>query len=69
MYVMVSVFVSSEVDCGFKPLSGKTRDFKIGICCFSVVHAALRSKNKDSVARNQDVSEWWNMSTHGLLFQ
>jgi hypothetical protein len=30
----------------------------VGVCCFSAKHAALRSKNKDWLARNQDnVSE------------
>jgi hypothetical protein len=34
------------------------------------VHAALRSKNKDWLARNQDnVSEWGDISFRGLLFQ
>ena len=27
--------------------SGKTKDYQIGICCFSAKHAALRRKNKD----------------------
>ena len=34
-------------------------DYKIGICCFSTKHAALRRKSKDWLARNQvNVSEW-----------
>jgi hypothetical protein len=41
--VMVSVLTSSVVDRGFEPLSGLTKDYKIGICCFSAKHAALRS--------------------------
>jgi hypothetical protein len=50
--------------------SGQTKDYKIGICCFSSKHAALRSKSKDWLARNQNnVSEWNNISTRGLLFQ
>jgi hypothetical protein len=37
---------------------------------FSDKHAALRSKNKDLFARNQDnVSELNDMSTRGLLCQ
>ena len=56
--IMVSVFASSAVD------------YKIGICCFSAKHAALRSKSKDWLARNQNnVSEWDDMSIHRLLFQ
>jgi len=64
--VMVSILASSAVDRG----SGQTKDYKIGICCFSTKHAALRSKSKGWLARNQDnVSEWSDMSTRGLLFQ
>ena len=67
---MVSMLASSAVDRGFEPWSGKTKDYKIGICCFSAKHAALRRKNKDWLARNQNnVSEWSDMSTCGLLFQ
>jgi hypothetical protein len=67
---MVSVLASSAVDHGFKPLSGQTKDYKIGICYLSAKHAALRSKSKDWLARNQNnVSEWGDMSIRGLLFQ
>jgi hypothetical protein len=46
------------------------KDYKISICCFSAKHAALRRKSKDWLARNQNnVSEWSDMSTRGLLFQ
>jgi hypothetical protein len=67
---MVSVLASSTVDRGFKPRSGQTKDYKIGICCFSAKHTALRSESKDWLARNQNnVSEWSDMSTRGLSFQ
>ena len=67
---MVSVFASSEVDWGFESQSGQTKDYKIGICCFSAKHAALRRKSKDWLARNQNnVSQWSDMSTSGQLFQ
>ena len=33
--VMVSMVISSTVDCGFEPRSGQTKDYKICICCFS----------------------------------
>ena len=67
--VMVSVLDSSVVDLGFEPWSGQTKDYIIGICCFSAKHAALRSKSKDRLARNQNnVSEWGDMSIRGLLF-
>jgi hypothetical protein len=38
---MVSVLASSVVDHGFESLSDQTKDYKIGICCFSAKHAAL----------------------------
>jgi hypothetical protein len=56
-------------DLGFDPRSSQTEDYNIGICCFSTKHAALRSKSKDRLARNQDnVSEWSIMYIRGLLF-
>jgi hypothetical protein len=68
--VMVSMLASGVVDCGFEPWSGQTKDYKIGICCFSAKHAAFRRKSKDWLARNQDnVSKWGDISTRGLLFQ
>jgi hypothetical protein len=61
--VMVSVLASRAVDRGFEPWWGQTKDYKIGICCFSAKHASLRSKSKDWLARNQNnVSEWGDMS-------
>ena len=67
---MVSMFASSTVDRGFELRSGQTKAYKIGICCFSAKHAALRRKSKDWLARNHNnVSEWRDMSTRGLLFQ
>ena len=68
--VMVCVLASSAVDRGFESQSGQTKDYKIGICCFSAKHAALRRKSNDWLARNQNnVSEWSDISTRGLLFQ
>jgi hypothetical protein len=68
--VMDSVLASSVVDRGFEPRSGQTKDYKLGICCFSAKHAALRRKRKYWLARNQNhVSEWSDISTCGLLFQ
>jgi hypothetical protein len=55
---MFSVLASSVVDRGFEPGPGQTKDYEIGMCCFSVKHAALRRKSKDLLARNQNnVSE------------
>jgi hypothetical protein len=51
------------VDRGLELRSVQTKDYEIGICCFSAKHAALRRKCKDWLARNQDkVSEWSDMS-------
>jgi len=58
------------VDRWFEPWSGQTKDYTIGICCFTAKYAALMRKNKDCLTRNQNnVSEWSDMSTLGLLFQ
>jgi hypothetical protein len=50
--VMVVVLASSVVDRGFEPQSGQTKDYNIGICCFSDKHAALRRKSKDWLLYN-----------------
>ena len=71
---MASMLALSVVDHWIKPqsghwITGQTKDNKIGICCFSTKHTALRSKNKDWLARNRDnASEWTDMSTLVLLF-
>ena len=67
---MVSMLISSAIDHGFEPRCVQTKDCNIGICCFSAKHAALGSKSKDWLARNQNsVSKWSDMSIRGLLFQ
>jgi hypothetical protein len=35
---MVSMLTLRAVDSGFKSRSGQTKDYKIGICCFSTKH-------------------------------
>ena len=68
--VMVSVLASGAVDPGFELRLGQTKDNELGICCSFAKYAALRRKNKDWLARNQNnVSVWSDMSTRGLLFQ
>ena len=54
---MVSVLASSAVDRVFEPRLGHTKDYKIGICCFSAKFVALRRKSKDWLAQN-NVFEW-----------
>jgi hypothetical protein len=43
--VMVSVLAPRAVDSGFEALPGQTKDYKIGICCFSAKHVVLRKNN------------------------
>ena len=55
--------MSNAVGRAYYPRSGQTKDYKIGIYCFSTKYVALRRKSKDWLARNQDiVSEWGDMS-------
>jgi hypothetical protein len=49
---MVSDIALSAIDRGFEPLSGQTKDYKIGMCNFSAKHSTLRRKRKDWLARN-----------------
>ena len=67
---MVSVLVSSVEDRGLEPRSDQTKNNKIGICCLSAKHAALRRKTKIWLARNQyNMSKSGGLSIRGLLFQ
>ena len=64
------IFAFIAVDRGFEPRSGHTKDYYIGICCFSAKHASLMRKSKDWLVWNQDnVFEWGDMSICGLLLQ
>jgi hypothetical protein len=47
--VMVNVLASIAVDSGFKPLSGQTKDYQIGI-----FDSPLRRRCKDWWSRNRD---------------
>ena len=59
---MVSVPASSVVDRGFESRLGQTKDYKIGFCCFSAKHVAVRRKSKDWLDRNQN-----NVSEHAAV--
>jgi hypothetical protein len=48
------MLASSAIDCGYEPWSCQTKDYKIGICCFSSKNAALRRNSRDWLARNQN---------------
>ena len=67
--VIVSVLASSAVDRGFESRSGQTKDYQLVFVAYNAMHAELRRKSKDWLARNQDnVSEWSDMYIRGLLF-
>jgi hypothetical protein len=53
LHIIYSLF---QLFSGFERQSDQTRDYKIGICCFTGMHAPLRRKNKDWLAQNQDKS-------------
>jgi hypothetical protein len=55
------------VDCGFEPRSGQTKYYKIGICCFSDKHVALRRNSRLVVSESDNVTDWGDMSIRGLL--
>ena len=64
------MLASSVIDRGFKPRSSQTKDYKKKSCCFLAKTAAIRRKNTNWLARNQDnVPHWGDMSIHGLLCQ
>ena len=44
--VMVSVLALSVVDRGFEPRSGQTKDYKIGISCFSRQAHSIKEKDQ-----------------------
>jgi hypothetical protein len=65
---MISVLASIAIDCGYELRSCQTKEYKIGMCCFSAKNAALTRKSKDRLARNQNnVSGWSDISTQWLL--
>ena len=48
--VMVWMLASSAVDRGFESRSCQSKDYNIGMFCFSAKHAASRRKSKDWLA-------------------
>jgi len=50
---IVSMLTSSVVYSGVKFLSGKTKDYYIGIFCFFVKYAVFWGKSKDWFSQNQ----------------
>ena len=61
---MVSMLVSKVVDRRFELQSDQIKDYKIGICCISAKHTALKRITKDWLAQNENiVFKWSDMST------
>jgi hypothetical protein len=61
VYLSILYIVTTEVIYSYFTalIFKRNKDYKIDICCFSTEHAALRSRRKDWLARNQDnVFEW-----------
>ena len=50
---MVSVLTSNAVDGGFSHWSGQTKDYEIGIGCFSTKHVTLKSKSNGWLVGNR----------------
>ena len=64
------MLASSAVNSGFETPGQVKPKTEIGICCFSAKHEALKRKIKDWLDQKQDnESEWGNMSTGKMLFQ
>ena len=42
LHCIGSVFALSALDHGFKPCSGQTKDYEIGMCCFTVKYTVLK---------------------------
>jgi hypothetical protein len=61
------MFATSAVDRGFEPRSGQTKDYNIGMCCFSAKHVALRRKSKNWLGRIRIMCP--GEATFLLLFQ
>jgi hypothetical protein len=73
--VMVSMLALSVVDSEFEPRSDKTKNFKIGMCCFSakhysrydiqqsLTHSLIHSASMTDQSRNYHWGKWDNCLT------
>ena len=59
---VISMVSSSAVDCAFDRCSSETKEYKIGIWCFSAKHKSLMRKSRlvGSVSKGSE------LSTHGM---
>jgi hypothetical protein len=61
---MASVLSWSAIDRGFEPPSGKTKDYEIGISCFSAQHMhSIKEKEQRLVDSPWCASDWNNDKT------
>jgi len=51
---IVSMLGSSAVDRGFEPRTGQTKDYKIGICCFSAKNVGNEEKEQRLIGSESD---------------
>lgn len=68
--VSFSYFPWSAVYCGCKPMSGQAKNDKIGLCCISTKHTAVRSKSKGWLVQNQNNVSWmkWHVYLQSCQF-
>jgi len=52
--MIIIMLASSAVDRGFDPRAGQINDNKIGTCCISAKHTALRSISKDFIGSESE---------------
>ena len=64
---MINVLSSNAVDYVLDSRSGKTKDYNIGICCFSAKQVALTNKNKYCLAGNHINVSMGSVMFIGLL--
>jgi hypothetical protein len=70
MLTSIRLTLNVRTSCDISTLRLDDPKWSLWNFCFSAKHAALWRKSKDWLARNEDnVSEWGDIFTHGLLFQ
>ena len=65
--IMIIMLASSAVNRGFDPQAGPINDNKIGTCCISAKHTALRSISKDFVGSQLEWRVWVFTTDHDLF--
>jgi hypothetical protein len=66
---IASVLTSNAIGRGFEHWSSQTKEYKL-VFVASLINMQQQGEITDWLAQNQDnVSEWGDITTHGLLFQ